>query len=245
MGLFVALKTCWVLVDEGEVFRLPLRQSGSAWVFVCAVTSASAFVLTGVAVGESSAYAAPNRAMSVDALARRLQQWVADPDPERNAQAVERVRQGVPPGAMVAFLVAVHAHPGPQYADIVNEATTYRRLGVRGHAFAAWASLGPQNAADAVARAADDPAQGIRRLALTLAKQHPSPATEEVVARLLARDTTLAAEATASEALVPDEPPPDTAPESTGSESTDAELVIIDDDDDDGQAQQDQEAPGA
>ncbi|MBL4684021.1 MAG: hypothetical protein JKY37_05490, partial [Nannocystaceae bacterium] len=105
----------------------------------------------------------------------------------------------------------------------------YRRLGVRGHAFAAWAALGPRNAADAVARAADDPAQGIRRLALTLAKQHPSPAAEEVIARLLERDTTLAAEATASEALVPDEPPgPPEPPEE--SESSESELIIIDSD---------------
>lgn len=169
-----------------------------------------------------------NRAHSVEALSRRLEAWVSDPDPAANAKAVHRVAQGVPPGAMVAFLVAVTEHPRPAFESTVKTATRYRKLAVRGHALAAWAAFGPQQAAEAIALAVDDREQGVRRLAVALQQAHASPTSEALVARMLERDATLAAEASAPVNLVPDEPPPPEAKSSSEADET-IEIIVVDD----------------
>ena len=169
-----------------------------------------------------------NRAHSIEALSRRLEAWVSDPDPAANAKAVHRVAQGVPPGAMVAFLVAVTEHPRPAFESAVETATRYRKVGVRGHALAAWAAFGPRQAAEAIALAVDDRERGIRRLAVVLQQTHASPTSEALVARMLERDATLAAETSAPLNLVPEEPLPVEPP--APSRDEDAPIVIDDDD---------------
>lgn len=185
--------------------------------------------------------ATPNRARSVEALSRRLQRWVADPDPIANAQAIARVQRGVPPGALVAFLVAVRDAPRPIFAAVVQQCTRYRRMAVRGYALAAMAALDPSRAGEAVALAADDRELGIRRLALTLAQQHPTPAAEAVIARLLARDRVLAEERIARAELVPEPAAPDevngAGDEAKPVDKTDAQpieetVIVVDDEDD-------------
>ena len=172
-----------------------------------------------------------NRAHSVEALSRRLEAWVSDPDPAANAKAVHRVSQGVPPGAMVAFLVAVTEHPRPAFESVVKTATRYRKIGVRGHALAAWAAFGPRQAAEAIALAVDDGEQGIRRLAVALQHEHASPTSDALVARMLERDATLAAEASAPVNLVPDEPPPPEPASDDGvDDGPDGEMIVIEDD---------------
>lgn len=171
---------------------------------------------------------------------------MSDPDPAANAKAVERVAQGVPPGAMVAFLVAVAEHPRPAFESAVETATRYRKVAVRGHALAAWAAFGPTQAAQAIERAVDDREQGIRRLAVVLEQSHASPTSEALVVRMLERDATLAAENAAPAHLVPDEPPPPPSDATPRAEADDVividdettlvedEIIVIEEDSDDG-----------
>lgn len=205
----------------------PASRRRTAWSLAYALASTTTLALTLTAVCESSASAAGHRAASVEALARRLGTWVGALDAPGRQSAIKRVTEGVPPGAMVAFLVAVAEHPHADYEALVRQATRYRRVGVRAHALVAWAAMGPQQAGRAVQQAADDPEQGIRRLAVVLADQHTSPASDEVVRRLLQRDVELAAERGGSTELVPVQPGPE--PES------EPDVIVIDDDDTDDQ----------
>ena len=144
--------------------------------------------------------AAPQRHVSVEALANRLARWVADPDASAHQRAVQRVAQGVPPVALAAFLSAARTHPDALYTPVIAEAAHYRNVEVRGHALAALAALGPLEAERAIATAADDHDATIRRLAWALSRLHPSPASHEVVAKMLARDPDLAEEIAAAAA---------------------------------------------
>lgn len=145
------------------------------------------------------------RSRSVEALASRLEASVRAEEEARHHEAIDRVRQGAPPGALVAFLVAVREHPKPVFREVLGELATYRRPAVRGQAVAAWVELSERDAAQAIAQAADDPDRGVRRLAYVLAQAHTTPAVEETIQRMLARDPALAEELDAGAALVPDE----------------------------------------
>ena len=89
--------------------------------------------------------------------------------------------------------------------------SAYRRPEIRARALVARAELGGAYADRAVAVAADDLELGVRRLAVVLGRDNPSPVTEAVIAELLARDAALAAEL-APVALVPEAGPPAPAP---------------------------------
>jgi len=161
----------------------------------------------------------------VDALAQRLTRWVADSDVQAHDKALRRVRSGVPPAALAAFLAAARAHPDARYTPVLLDATRYRKVSVRGQALAALACMGPAHAERAIALAAGDHDFTIRRLAWALERLHPSPTSHEVIAALLERDTELA------EALATAYGPV-TQTEATDAD-LDAEIVIFDADDDD------------
>lgn len=140
------------------------------------------------------------REVSVEALGNRLAGWVADDDPKSHAKAVARVKRGVPPGALGAFLVAAREHPATAYREVIDAAARHRDVTVRGRALAALAASGPKAAERAIARAADDHDRTIRRLAWALERIHPSPKAHEIVKEMLERDAELAEEVAALEA---------------------------------------------
>jgi len=171
------------------------------------------------------------RAVSVQALGNRLAAWVADDDPKSHAKAVARVKRGVPPGALGAFLVAAREHPKPVYAEVIEAAARHRDVTVRGRALAAMAAGGRTASERAIARAADDHDRTIRRLAWALERMHPSPAAHEIVKEMLEHDEDLAKEVAAIEAAELEAQ--DEAEILVFDDEADAEAEDVDDDADD------------
>ena len=155
---------------------------------------AGVVVLVLASAGPVAAEQQSGRQTSVEALAQRLARWVADSDPQAHQKALARVQEGVPPGALAAFLAAARQHPDPIYRPVLERAATYRNVIVRGHALAALAELSPELAQRCIRTAADDQERRIRRLAWALEQLHPSPASHEIVIAMLQRDPELAEE---------------------------------------------------
>jgi hypothetical protein len=151
---------------------------------------------------------APTELAAIDVTAR-LRELLADPRPAAAAALRERVGQGAPPVALLALLDAYRAKPRPELLDVVQGLASYRRTDVRAHALTAWAQTGPHEADLAIAAAADDLDPGIRRLAVSLAERHPSPAASSRIDDLLAHDHALAEEiaARAAARLADDDEP--------------------------------------
>jgi len=137
---------------------------------------------------------------AVDQVAKRLVAWLADPAPEAATALRQRVRAGVPPRALIVLLDRYRQRPRAELADLVAELAGYRRVDVRAHALAAWAETGGRHADLAIAAASRDLERSIRRLAIAIAKRHPSPAADVYIGELLARDEVLAKEVEAAEA---------------------------------------------
>ncbi len=133
-------------------------------------------------------------AMQVSA---RLRELLADRSPSAAAALRERVQAGAPPAALVAMLDAYRVRPRPELLDVVQELAQYRRSDVRARALLAWAETSAHESDLAIAAAADDVDPGIRRLALVIAAQHPSPAADVRIAELLDHDPALAEEVAA------------------------------------------------
>lgn len=188
------------MADRSTGTRRSVRFSGGKFRPLPLAAALTCAALTYAPVLATPVWATPQRQVSVQALAKRLAQWVADPDASAHQRAVHRVAQGVPPAALAGFLSAARAHPDGLYVPVIAEAVHYRNVEVRGHALAALAAVGPIEAERAIAMAADDHDATIRRLAWALSRLHPSPASHEIVARMLARDPELAEEILAAAA---------------------------------------------
>ncbi|HWB74502.1 MAG TPA: hypothetical protein VG755_06095 [Nannocystaceae bacterium] len=134
-------------------------------------------------------------------VAAKLRALLADPSPKAVVALRERVQQGAPPAALVALLDAYRKQPRAELLDVVQELAQYRRSDVRAHALFAWAQTSAHEADLAIAAAATDVDPGIRRIAIVLAKQHPSPAASARIAELLDHDRPLADEVAAMAAL--------------------------------------------
>lgn len=186
----------------------------------------TAMVLAGWVVGlaaPAQAAVGQQRAVSIEALGNRLAGWVADDDPKSHAKAVARVKRGVPPGALGAFLVAAREHPDAIYREVIDASARHRDVTIRGRALAAMAVNGPKSAERAIARAADDHDRTIRRLAWALERIHPSPKAHEIVKEMLEHDAELAEEVAAIEAAEIEA-------------DDEAEIVVLDEDETEGDA---------
>ncbi len=157
-------------------------------------------------VGAPSAAEGTPVETSIEDQAARLVALAADVDPVAAAELRARVRAGAAPGALMAMLDLLRTKPRADLGDVVQTLAGYRRNDVRGRALAAWAALGGRDADLAIAAAAADTDEMIRRLAVALAQLHPSPAAQVRIAALLAADPDLAAEVSESPTLVPAEP---------------------------------------
>jgi hypothetical protein len=135
---------------------------------------------------------APATQARIETVAASLRELVADPRPEAGRAVARAVQEGLPPAVLAVVLDALLAHPRADLAAVVRMLASDRRLEVRGRALVAWAELGGADAVAAIAAASDDLDPRIRRLAWALATRHPSPAAEEIVHDLLARDPGLA-----------------------------------------------------
>ena len=100
----------------------------------------------------------------------------------------------MPPRELLKFLERYRAAPRAAVLDVVKSLTAYRRIDVRARALAAWAATDAKQAELAIAAAARDVVPSIRKLAVGLAKQYPSKASQLVIDELLDRDEALAAE---------------------------------------------------
>ena len=172
--------------------RAPARAAPSARPAALRLVALFLVLFAGPQSLKQAAAQSSGREASVQVLAAQLTTWVADDTPSAHARALDRVRRGVPPGALAAFLAAARTHPDPRYLAIIERATRYRSVMVRGRALAAWAAHGRSQADLAIARAADDHDPLIRRLAWALSNMHPSPTGHEIIEALLERDDALA-----------------------------------------------------
>lgn len=164
--------------------------------------TASITVVLCLAAGAPQPLQAAEGDRSVEALAERLVTQLAEPGPQSAAEIRERIDNGVPPGALVVWLDAYRGAPRYDLLDVVSSLASYRRVEVRGRALAALAANEGTHSLAAIELAATDGDETIRRLAIGLAKRHPSATADEIVGRLLARDPALAAEV--AESSVPE-----------------------------------------
>jgi hypothetical protein len=150
--------------------------------------------------------------IAVVEVSAKLRGLLADRSPSAAATLRERVQLGAPPAALVALLDAYRARPRAELVDVVQDLAQYRRTDVRAHALLAWAETSAHDADLAIAAAATDVDPGIRRLAIVIAKLHPSPAASARISELLDHDRELA-EAQAAveeddEPVIDEEPTP-------------------------------------
>jgi hypothetical protein len=134
---------------------------------------------------------APATQARIETVAASLRELVADPRPEAGRAVARAVQAGLPPAVLAVVLDALRVHPRADLAVVVRTLASDRRVEVRGRALVAWAELGSADAVAAIAVASDDLDPRIRRLAWALAMRHPSPAAEEIVRDLSARDPQL------------------------------------------------------
>jgi hypothetical protein len=129
---------------------------------------------------------------ATDRHARMIERLVLRGDAAAVDYVVRRVRDGMPPAALEAFLDAARAAPRPEFVPSLRALTHYRKETIRARAFAAIAALGDDYGVEAALGAMDDPSLSIRLLGLKLAEQHTSPRTEEAAILLLDRDAEVA-----------------------------------------------------
>ena len=145
---------------------------------------------TGAATPATHRSAATERA--AEHVTARFEAWLANPSPAASAAIRERVQLGAPPIALIALLEGLQSAPNRDLLDVVQSLASYRRPQVRAHAILAWAELGPDQAARALAAACADLDPSIRRLAPAIAARHPSAEAEQRIIELLERDPALA-----------------------------------------------------
>lgn len=175
-------------MDPAPSVHGPRRVTPEVICLAIALTTGAADPAGAVRGGE---VAATERA--VGQVSARLHTWLEDPSPTAATAIRERVALGAPPAALIALLDELRSTPRASLLDVVQSLATYRRADVRGHAFAAWAEFGPEQAERAIAAAAVDLDPSVRRLVPALAARHPSERVEQLVVDLLDRDTELAA----------------------------------------------------
>lgn len=159
----------------------PVRRSG--WLFAAVLA---------VSLAASPAGASPTDSML------ELQLELAEMVEQDDAQSVEalraRVEEGLPPAALTAMLDACLEHPRSSLEPLLRDLSAHRTSAIRARSLLAWAGLGPSSSVEAIQAAADDADAGVRRLAVVLARLHPSDRADALVAELLERDPELAEE---------------------------------------------------
>lgn len=136
-----------------------------------------------------------------------LQLELAEMVEQEDAQSVSalraRVDAGLPPAALTAMLDACLEHPSSGLEPLLRDLSAHRTSAIRARSLLAWAGLGPSQSVDAIQAAADDANAGVRRLAVVLARLHPSDRADALVAQLLERDPQLAQEESGQGLSVP------------------------------------------
>lgn len=127
-------------------------------------------------------------------LQLELGEMVEQDDAQSVTALRARVEEGLPPAALTAMLDACLEHPRPELEPLLRDLSAHRTAAIRARSLLAWAGLGPSQSVDAIEAAADDRDGGVRRLAIVLARLHPSDRADAVVARLLEHDPDLAEE---------------------------------------------------
>ncbi len=132
---------------------------------------------------------------------------MVEQDDERSVSALRsRVDEGLPPAALTAMLDACLEHPRAALEPLLRDLAGHRTSAIRARSLLAWAGLGPTESVDAIQAAADDRDAGVRRLAVVLARLHPSDRADAVVAQLLEHDPALAEDVGGQGLSTPDEP---------------------------------------
>lgn len=108
-------------------------------------------------------------------LSERLQALVRDPSPAAAAQVSQHVEKGLPPGALMALLEGLRAHPRSDLLGVVLDLTGHRRPAVRSRAVDVLAAYGEPWRHDAVLVGFDDHDLSVRATACRLAAAHPRP----------------------------------------------------------------------
>ncbi len=155
------------------------------------------FAAIGLALAMLAGRGAPPRPPSTDVIATvtaRLLRMHEDRTPSGAEALRALIERGVPPRALIVWLDHFRKAPRVDVIDILLEVAQYRRTEIRARALVAWAECGDAHADRAIALAAHDLDRGIRRLAITIARRHPSPAASVYLDELLGRDSVLADE---------------------------------------------------
>src|SRR5688572_19246916 len=114
-----------------------------------------------------------------DRHAQMIERLVLRGDSAAVEYVVRRVREGLPPPALEAFLDAARGAPRTEFVPALRTLTRYRKETIRARAFAALAALGDDYGVEAAVAAMDDPSLSIRLLGLQLGEEHTSPRTQE------------------------------------------------------------------
>ncbi len=176
---FVAMP--WVKSWKLPISSRPVRRSG--WLCVAVL---------GMGLWASPAWASSEDSML--ALQIELAELVEQGDAHTVAALRSRADAGLPPAALTAMLDACLEHPSAELEPLLRDLAAHRTSAIRARALLAWAGLGPSQSVDAIEAAADDRDGGVRRLAVVLARLHPSDRADALVARLLEHDPELAHE---------------------------------------------------
>lgn len=182
----------WVTSRKFSVSVRPVCRSG--WLFAAVL---------GWSLAASPAWASPEDSMLE--LQLELAEMVEQDDAQSVAALRARVDEGLPPAALTAMLDACLEHPRSGLEPLLRDLSSHRTSAIRARSLLAWAGLGPSSSVDAIQAAADDADAGVRRLAVVLARLHPSDRADAVVAQLLERDPELAQEVSAQALSAPAE----------------------------------------
>ncbi len=183
----------WVTSRKFGVSLRPYRRGG--WLLAAAL---------GMSLTAGPAYAGPEDSMLE--LQIELAEMVEQDDEQSVSALRARVDEGLPPAALTAMLDACLEHPRADLEPLLRDLAAHRTSAIRARSLLAWAGLGPAESVDAIEAAADDRDAGVRRLAVVLAKLHPSDRAEALVAQLLEHDPELAEEAGGQGLSAPDQP---------------------------------------
>lgn len=138
-------------------------------------------------------------------LQLELTELVEQDDADSVSELRTRVGDGLPQAALTAMLDACLEHPRADLEPLLRDISAHRSSAIRARSLLARAGLGPSQSVDAIEAAADDRDSGVRRLAVVLARLHPSERADALVARLLEHDPALAAEVAGKDLAAPAE----------------------------------------